>query len=139
MAEKRGGRRGEAKPRIPGEKRAPEPAGSRTQSWGRRAERRRGSESHPLAAAPWLSFRPSPWMPTRLRSGTASRGTRSSRGSRKPFIISHLHLDATRCETAFPVSRETGPHVGLTSGRSDVKAYAAHQRGSGALLPRPFT
>lgn len=64
-------------------------------------------------------------------------GTEASRGSRKRFVFPHLDLDSTRYETAFPVSRETVLHVGLTLGRSDVTAYASRQRGSRAPLPCP--
>lgn len=113
------------------------PAGWREPGKVCRRERRRGAGPHPAAAAPPLSFPalcPDASTPP-LR--TASRDTEASRDSRKRFVVSHLDLDSTRCETAFPVSRETVLHVGLTLGRGDVTAYASRQRGSGAPLPCP--
>lgn len=74
---------------------------------------------------------PLPGCQRPLRSGTASRA------SRKRYVVSHLDLDSAGCETAFPVSRETVMHVGLTLGRSDVTAHASRQRGSWASRPRP--
>ncbi|ELK15884.1 hypothetical protein PAL_GLEAN10018463 [Pteropus alecto] len=113
------------------------PAGWREPGKVCRRGRRRGAGPHPAAAAPPLSFPalcPDASTPP-LR--TASGDTEASRDSRKRFVVSHLDLDSTRCETAFPVSRETVLHVGLTLGRGDVTAYASRQRGSGAPLPCP--
>ncbi|XP_075857133.1 uncharacterized protein LOC105883657 [Microcebus murinus] len=47
-------------------------------------------------------------------------------------IVAHLDLNSAGCETAFPVSRVTALHVGLTSGRGDVTAHASRRRGSRA-------
>lgn len=66
---------------------------------------------------------------SRLRAATTPRGTGSS-GAHGSHSLSHLGFDSAGGETASPVSRETVPHVGLTSGRSDVTAHATRRRGS---------
>lgn len=106
-------------------------AGSR-QGAQKGAEARHGAPSRRCAVP-----RPSPRVPAPLRSGTATRTTRASGGTRKLYVVSHLDHDSAACETAFPVSRETVLHVGLTLGRGDVMAHASRRRGSYRRHPSP--
>lgn len=110
------------------------PASSRGVGKGHRRERRRGTGPHPFAAA---VPRRSPRVPAPLRSGTATWSSRASGGARQPYVVSHLDHDSAGCETAFPVSRETVLHVGLTLGRGDVMAHASRRRGRYRRHPSP--
>lgn len=108
---------------------------------GKLAGSRQGTGLHRFAHC-GSAFRPSPRGPAPLRSGTASWSTPGTRGLKEAtrcqrHVVSHLDLDSAGCETAFPVSRETALHVGLTLGRGDVTAHASRQRGSWAPLPLP--
>lgn len=107
-------------------------AGSR-QGAQKGAEARHGAPSLRCGSV----FRPSPRVPAPLRSGTATWSTRASGGTRKLCVDSHLDHDSAGCETAFPVSRETVLHVGLTLGRGDVMAHASRRRGSYRRHPSP--
>lgn len=134
--EEGGGCGGEDEPRTGvREKGVPGPgklAGSR-QGAQKGAEARHGAPSLRCGSV----FRPSPRVPAPLRSGTATCSTRASGGTRKLYVDSHLDHDSAGCETAFPVSRETELHVGLTLGRGDVMAHASRRRGSYRRHPSP--
>lgn len=78
------------------------------------------------------AFRPSPRCQHASAPEMRPGGLRRPRGSRKSFTASPRPRLQVR--TAFPVSRETMLHVGSTSGRGDVTAYAVRQRRAG--LPR---
>lgn len=101
---------------------------------GKLAGSRRGTGPHPFAHC-GSAFRSSPRGPVPFRSRSASWSTPEPGGSKKRHVVSHLDLDSAGCKTAFPVSRETALHVGLTLGRGDVTAHASRQRGSWAPLP----